>query len=93
MKRRNFVIAVLLSGLVCAGFAQKANEGGISSEMLSQIKKSYTNTAADKAVRNVLNNNDINKVAKNAENATAFDSYFSNKVNSKAITKSNIILL
>ena len=86
MKRRNFVIAVLLSGLVCAGFAQKANEGGISSEMLSQIKKTYTNNAADKAVRNVLNNNDINKVAKNAENATAFDSYFSNKVNSKAIT-------
>ena len=63
-----------------------APTGGISTEMMQQIKKSYSGTATDKAIRNVLVTNSPAKLALNYENATAFDSHFSNKVESKAIT-------
>ena len=37
-------------------------------------------------MRNAIVANDINKLAANADNSTAFDDHFSNKVNSKAVT-------
>lgn len=60
--------------------------GGITTEMMQQMKKSYAGTASDKALRNILVTNSPAKLALNYENATAFDSHFSNKVESKAIT-------
>ena len=63
-----------------------APTGGITTEMMQQMKKSYAGTASDKALRNILVTNSPAKLALNYENATAFDSHFSNKVESKAIT-------
>lgn len=60
--------------------------GGISQDMLQHLRDSYENNAQDKAIRNAIVSNDISKLALNFENATAFDSYFSNKVNSQAVT-------
>lgn len=62
------------------------NDGGITPEMLTKIKAGYQNTPENKALRNAIVANDINKLAANADNSTAFDDHFSNKVNSKAIT-------
>lgn len=62
------------------------NNGGISSEMMQQIKKSYGGTASDKAMRNIMVNQSPAKLAMNYENATKFDSHFSNRVVSKAVT-------
>ena len=63
-----------------------AQNGGISSEMMQQIKKSYTGNAADKALRNAIVNNNIEKLTMNYENANKFDSHFSHQVKSSAIT-------
>ncbi len=63
-----------------------ADNGGISSEMMLQIKKSYGGSATDKAMRNIMVNQSPAKLAMNYENATRFDSHFSNRVVSKAIT-------
>ncbi|MBQ9864061.1 MAG: C1 family peptidase [Bacteroidales bacterium] len=60
--------------------------GGITTEMMQQIKKSYGSNATDKALRNILVTNSPAKLALNYENATAFDSHFSNRVESKAVT-------
>ena len=60
--------------------------GGITTEMMQQIKKSYGSNATDKALRNILVTNSPAKLALNNENATAFDSHFSNRVESKAVT-------
>lgn len=65
--------------------AQQAG-GGISEAMLSQIKQSYRETPADKAIRNAICNNDIRKLALNQENTQGMDTYFSDKVLSKGIT-------
>lgn len=93
VKYLTFALAAML---VCGGaMAQKKNTkaspasaptGGITTEMMQQMKKSYAGTASDKALRNILVTNSPAKLALNYENATAFDSHFSNKVESKAIT-------
>lgn len=67
-------------------FANAQNNGGISPEILSKIKEANKATPETKALRNAIVTNDINKLAVNADNNTAFDAHFSNKVNSKAIT-------
>ena len=64
---------------------QPAN-GGISTEMMQQMKKSFGNSPSDKALRNIMVNNAPAKLAMNYENATKFNSHFSHRVVSKAIT-------
>ncbi len=82
--------ALLLS---VPGQAQKKNDkraanynGGITTEMMQQMKQSYGGNASDKALRNIMVTNSPAKLALNYENSTAFDSHFSNRVESKAIT-------
>ena len=60
--------------------------GGITPEMMQQMKQSYGGNPTDKALRNILVTNSPAKLALNYENATAFDSHFSNRVESKAVT-------
>lgn len=85
MKRNNLWIAALALGVTLSAQGQQT-EGGISPDMLQQIKQSYKGTPADKAIRNAITNNDINKLAVNGESKNNFDNYFSNKVDSKGIT-------
>lgn len=82
MKIKFLAIAALLSCSVVA----MAQNGGISTEMMQQIKKSYTGNANDKALRNAIVNNNIEKLTLNYENANKFDSHFSNQVESSAVT-------
>jgi bleomycin hydrolase len=60
--------------------------GAITPQMLQQIKKSYQNTPEEKALRNAISQNDINKLAINLENESSYDTYFSDVVKSKGIT-------
>ena len=82
MKRLTIALAALLSCAVA--FAQ--SEGGISADMLSQIRKGYTASPADKAVRNALNAASLNTLAVNAENAAMIDTQFSDRVKTVGIT-------
>ena len=66
--------------------AEAQQEGGISTAMLGQIKQAYQHTAADRAIRNAISNNDINKLAVNHESLNQFETRFSHKVESKGIT-------
>ena len=86
---------ILAAALVLAGTSMQAQKnkpaasndnGGISTEMMQQIKKSYGGSASDKAMRNIMVNQSPAKLAMNYENATKFDSHFSNRVVSKAVT-------
>ncbi len=87
MKRTILLLAAaMLMAIPCQAQKNTPSNGGISSEMMQQIKKSYGGNAADKALRNVLVNNSPTKLALNYENATAFNSHFSHRVESKAIT-------
>lgn len=85
MIRNNLLLMALAAGVSLAAYGQQAN-GGISPEMLEQIQKSYEGTPSDKAIRNAISANNINKLAVNSESLNNYDTYFSNKVNSKGIT-------
>ena len=93
MRHHKLLLAAALCLTLCGTVAAQKNKpvqqddnGGISAEMMQQIKKSYGNSASDKAMRNVLVNQSPAKLAMNYENATKFDSHFSNRVMSKAVT-------
>lgn len=85
MRKRNLWMVAMAMSLALSTQAQQG-KGGISQDMLLQIKQSYQGTAADKAIHNAIANNDINKLAVNAESLNNLDTYFSNKVESKGIT-------
>ena len=80
--KRHITFALLFAAALTA----QAQQGGISSEMLNQIKQSYQATPTDKAIRNALGGTSINTLALNQENQADFDTHFSNKVLSKGIT-------
>lgn len=84
MKQKKLWIALLACSMMLSANAQQ--KGGITPDMLQQIKQSYQGTTADKAIMNAITNNDINKLAVNTESKNDFDTYFSNRVNSKGIT-------
>lgn len=84
MKKKLFLILCTCGFLLSN--AQDNAAGGISPEMLQTIAGSYQSSATDKALRNAITANDINKLARNYDNATAFDSHFSNVVPSTAVS-------
>ena len=93
MKRVFFVLAATAVLLAVPAQAQKKNDkriatynGGITTEMMQQMKLNYGGNASDKALRNIMVTNSPAKLALNYENSTAFDSHFSHRVESKAIT-------
>ena len=83
MKR---VTTTLFSVMVCAASAFAQHHGGITPEMLGQIKKMQNNTPAEKALGTALSTSDINALTRNASNPAAQNKYFSNYVKSKGIT-------
>lgn len=82
--KHKFLLTMLLTSTIAGVQAQ--NNGGISTQMLGQIEKSYQGTAADKALRNAIGNTDINTLAVNQENQKEMDTNFSIRVKSKGIT-------
>ncbi len=87
MKKSLLLTAALLalSGFGASAQKQTAN-GGISQEMLTEIRTGYEGTAADKAVRNALNGASINVLATNSENIAMIDTHFSDEVKTKGRT-------
>ena len=83
--KKGILSALLLSAALLSAQAQKA-DGGISEDMLRQIRQSYQGTPADKALRNAIGGTDIRKLALNQENMKGMDTHFSIKVNTKGIT-------
>ena len=81
MRIRLFILLMLCSLPL---FAQKS--GGITGDMLEQIRKGYGDTPAEKAVRNALAGQSIATLAVNADNLAMMDTHFSFKVITKGIT-------
>ena len=82
-KNHLWMAAVAASACLSAGAQEK---GGITSEMLQQIEKSYKGTAADKAIHKAISNADISLLTINHDNRTLLDNRFSHEVKSKGIT-------
>ena len=82
--KKMFLTALLMAGVLGASAQNK--EGGISEDMLSRIRQSYTASPEQKAVKNALASNSIATLAINAENLAMVDTHFSHRVETKGIT-------
>ena len=81
--KRLLTTSALLVALCAVGQAQN---GGIDAAMLQKIKASYKPSTSDRALRNALSRNDINKLAASADNEARFNADFSHRVKTKGIT-------
>lgn len=61
-------------------------QGGITEEMLSAIREGYRDTPEEKALRNAISANDINKLAVSQGIESEYDFHFSDMVESRGIT-------
>ena len=82
MKKAIILLALALTGVGAA--AQQ--KGSITPEMLTEIRKGYEGTPADKAIRNALNTTAITVLSANAENAAMIDTDFTDRVKTWGIT-------
>lgn len=77
------ILLALFSLTICiCSYAQ----GGITPELLTEIKKGYQGTQEDIALRNAISHNEINALAINLDSEASVDKYFSDKVQSKGIS-------
>lgn len=78
----------MAAALCCAAVTAqpRTGNGGISPEMMSEIRTGYTGTAEQKAVRNALAGTSITALSVNGENLANPDGHFSHKVPTKGIT-------
>ena len=81
MKR---IILLSLSSLI--SFMAFSQNDGINPQMLEKIKQGYTSTTQDKALRNAIANNSIDKLVANLDNEANYDTYFSNRVKTKGVS-------
>ncbi len=85
--RNKFCLIFAISASSFIGLPLNAqNDGGISPEMLQNIKSSYQHNAGDRAIHNALATTDISTLAVNHDNKNGLDTYFSDRVSSKGIT-------
>lgn len=77
---------IMLACLMAMALGAQAQQGGITQDMLNQIKSTYKHTPADKAIYNAMAETSIAVLAKNHENLANFDTNFTNKVVSHGIT-------
>ena len=82
--KRFIAIAVALMAIGTANAQQ--DKGGITEEMMREIRLGHTNSAAEKAARNALAQNAIPELATNADNLAMIDTNFSHRVTTKGIT-------
>ena len=76
-------VAVALSTL---GVSAQTPNGGIDAKMLDAIRQGYTNSSAERAVKNALAKGDIATLATNSDNLAMCDTHFSHRVKTSGIT-------
>ena len=80
------IITLALALMTVGTLSAQKDNGGITAEMLQEIRTGQTNSQAEKAARNALALNAIPELATNAENLAMIDTHFSHRVRTKGIT-------
>ena len=80
------IITLALALMSVGTLSAQQDKGGITAEMLQEIRTGQTNSAAEKAARNALALNPITELATNADNLAMIDTHFSHRVRTKGIT-------
>ena len=80
-------ILTLALGLIAVGtLSAQQPKGGITEDMMKEIRQGNTNSQAEKAARNALALNPIAELATDADNLAMIDTHFSHRVKTTGIT-------
>ena len=82
--KRLFTLAMAL--MTIGTLSAQQDRGGITEEMMTEIRTGHTNSEAERAARNGLALNPISELATNAENLAMIDTHFSHRVTTRGIT-------
>ena len=83
---KKFILCLVAVVFCTLGVMAQTKNGGISEDMLGRIRKGYTGTPEQKAVKNALASNSIATLAINGENLSMIGTHFSHRVPTKGIT-------
>ena len=70
------IVTFALTLMAVGTLSAQQDKGGITAEMLQEIRTGQTNSAAEKAARNALALNPITELATNADNLAMIDTHF-----------------
>ena len=84
MIKKFTLIAVALFSIL--GVTAQSKSGGIDAQTLEQLRKGYTASPEQKAIKNALATTSISVLATNSENAAMCDTHFSHRVKTRGIT-------
>ena len=79
-------ITLALALMAVGTLSAQQNKGGITAEMMQEIRLGQTNSQAEKAARNALALNPVSELATSADNLAMIDTHFSHRVRTKGIT-------
>ena len=79
-------LLILLAATTLLGASAQTKSGGIDAEMLEQLRKGYTGTPEQRAVKNALASTSIAFLSINGDNLAMCDTHFSHRVKTKGIT-------
>lgn len=80
------ITMLFVSAMIGIGPILAQKKGGITPEMMNEIRQGYQGTPGQKAVKNALAQNSIAVLAMNSENVAMIDTHFSDRVPTKGIT-------
>ncbi len=80
------IVLIAIAAMMTLGVVAQSKDGGISDDMLEQMRKSYTNSPEQRAIKNALASTPIPKLIINSENLAAIDKHFTYRVRTKGIT-------
>lgn len=83
---KTFIISGALMATLSLNVHAQTKDGGISEDMLREIKQAQKQTVADKALFNAVATNSIDDLAKSYANQGSLDTYFSVETKSQSIT-------
>ena len=86
---KNYILKPMLALtalVVSFGVSAQTPNGGIDAKMLDEIRRGYSDSAAERAVKNALSSSDIATLATNGDMLAMCDTHFSHRVKTNGIT-------
>ncbi len=80
------ILLIAVTATTIFGAVAQTKDGGIDAKTLEQIRKSYTASPEQKAIKNALASTSIATLATNGDNLAMCDTHFSHKIKTQGIT-------
>jgi len=85
-KKCSILLLILLVGSSVTILGESSKEGGLTPDVIQEVRQSFKMDTSTRALMNALTNNEIKKLALNREMYVAHDKLFNHKIKAKGMT-------